>query len=296
MEQQKTNALSNLIAPHQDDQEINHALLQDQSILNDDEQSLKSINSNTNDIKNETAEEFNTEKNILRRQKCKKVIGCIIVLILLAGIAVILWARFKPGAPLYCLKYKNSEECHPFNFIITGFQPFGPSPYNPSEILATKLEKSGIKCTSKSLSVDPDTADQFYNNLNEDKDNLPFIVHIGLNANAKEMLLETQAINTLILSPNETAVPIDSTLSLDSILPNPFNVKDLQKSLSSQFSLSNDAGTYICNYIYYRGIQNHEKKNKGCIFVHVPLFENLSQNIQLDNLCNLIQKIKNLYN
>ena len=183
-------------------------------------------------------------------------------------------------------------------FIITGFQPFGSNSYNPAEILARKtaklLEESGIKCSSESIAVTPEAADQFYDNLNvENKDNLPFVVHIGLDASSSEMCLETQAKNTLVL-PFEEKRSITDQHSIKSQLHNPFNVKDLQKTLSSQFSLSNDAGTYICNYIYYRGIQNTGQKVKGCIFVHVPLFEVIPEKIQTENLCNLIRKINEI--
>ena len=196
-------------------------------------------------------------------------------------------------------KLKMLQNLFQSMFILTGFQPFGSFSYNPAEILAEatsqKLKELGIKCSSKSISVTPKAADQFYDNLIViDQTNLPFIVHIGLNASESEMTLETQAQNCLCFSSNEGDKTIDDTLSIESILVNPIDVKGLQKELYSQFSLSNDAGTYLCNYIYYRGLQNIGKKIKGCIFVHIPLFEVMPQATQMENLCNLVQKIQQL--
>ncbi|TYI94256.1 hypothetical protein E1A91_D02G190700v1 [Gossypium mustelinum] len=40
---------------------------------------------------------------------------------------------------------------------------------------------------------------------------------------------------------------------------------------------SNDAGLFICNYVYYQSLRFAEQKGHKSLFVHVPLFSTINE-------------------
>jgi len=82
------------------------------------------------------------------------------------------------------------------------------------------------------------------------------------------------------------------------------DVETLQKALSQKISsagviTSQDAGDYICNYMFFRGcqlaaeIEDHDEFEIDCAatFVHVPAFTTVKQSVQTDFLHQLIQHL-----
>ena len=186
----------------------------------------------------------------------------------------------------------------PFKVILTGYQPWGNNETNPSEILAEKvsekLREKGNNSESYSLKVEVDEANSFYSRLPVEKDRskLPFIVHIGLDGVRTNLMeIESTASNQAILTSDGRGQPITNDKTLGYQFNNPIDVDALGKSLGDKFLVSHNAGTFLCNYIYYRGLENIGTKIRGCIFVHIPHFATLSLEKQVEQMIDLIQQI-----
>lgn len=59
--------------------------------------------------------------------------------------------------------------------------------------------------------------------------------------------------------------------------------------------VSYHAGCFLCNWIYFRSLRQRKIYNKNNwypLFVHVPLFSEISQELQLNFLLSLFHHIK----
>jgi len=66
--------------------------------------------------------------------------------------------------------------------------------------------------------------------------------------------------------------------------------------------VSDDAGTYVCNYAYYLSLRECERlrnqiQNEICdaVFVHMPRFVHLNEEIQFQFLVELITKLSRMH-
>ena len=68
-----------------------------------------------------------------------------------------------------------------------------------------------------------------------------------------------------------------------------YNYLALKNKLDRNFKtiISNNAGTYLCNNIYFCGLKYIEENNlkTNMIFIHIPMLNNISD---IDNLSNII--------
>lgn len=64
------------------------------------------------------------------------------------------------------------------------------------------------------------------------------------------------------------------------------NVKNNLESIGYNVSISDDAGTYLCNNIYYNGLKIIKENNLKCnmIFIHIPMLQNIKNIKALANL------------
>lgn len=187
-------------------------------------------------------------------------------------------------------------------FIITGFTPFGGLSYNPAESTAReaskKLSNQGFDVTYTPLNVSIPDVLEFYATT------MPitslFVLHIGCDASAYKMKIEYKGHNRANFSiPDSEGFqpfnkPIDDKYPLDHTLTNKIDVPALVNSMPTQFDLSNDAGNYICNYIYYTGLGYVGDRTVGCLFVHVPLYDQVEEETQIQNIVDLVNKISKL--
>ena len=156
--------------------------------------------------------------------------------------------------------------------LVTGFGPFLTNAENPSAKLA---ETSGQDF--KILEVSYQAVEEFLNDL--DPTTFDRLLMIGLKAKGRKMLLETRARNkigrtsdvrnhipeTEIIDPNDRRIK-PSTLWTE-------NHKAHEKIGTSQ-----NAGAYLCNYIFYRALTKFPDKQVG--FLHVPPFTTLNEETQ----------------
>lgn len=164
--------------------------------------------------------------------------------------------------------------------LITGFEPFGGETVNPSWEVAKQVDGlmvSGaelaavqLPCVfSKSLQLLSQAIDLHQPNM---------VLSLGQADGRSDFSIERVAINVCDarIPDNEGAQPIDEPVVPDgpaayfSSLP----IKKMASALKAQgfpAAISQTAGTFVCNQVFY-GLQ-HALKDKGVMsgFVHVPL-------------------------
>lgn len=168
--------------------------------------------------------------------------------------------------------------------LVTGFDPFGGEKINPAYEVVKRLKdniggaeviklqiptafnKSAEKTIEKIEEVNPD-----------------FVLNIGQAGGRSDITVERIAINIddARIPDNLNQQPVD--VKIDETGENAYfatiPVKEIVNSINSKnipASVSNSAGTYVCNHTMY-SILNYANKNKLSIksgFIHIPfLFE-----------------------
>lgn len=56
-------------------------------------------------------------------------------------------------------------------------------------------------------------------------------------------------------------------------------------------ALSTDAGRFVCNYVYYHSLRFAEERGHKSLFVHVPLFARISEEMQMNFVACLLEAI-----
>ena len=202
---------------------------------------------------------------------------------------------------------------------ITGFEPFGTHIVNPSKILVEKilgttqifnlkstppfcLESENIELTFSGtiLSVDEEGS-RSSTDFIEDVD---AVIHVGLNESAEKIRFEMCAINELNFRiADNSGRQIIEELVDESALPL-LHTTAHRPSISQSFSendeveISEDCGRFVCNETYFRtlhAIENQALKSRGralpAIFIHIPPFEFVSEEKQLEIICELAARI-----
>lgn len=54
---------------------------------------------------------------------------------------------------------------------------------------------------------------------------------------------------------------------------------------------SDDAGRFVCNYVYYHSLRFAEQKGHKSLFVHVPLFSKINEDTQMQFVVSLLEAI-----
>jgi len=129
-------------------------------------------------------------------------------------------------------------------------------------------------------------------------------IHFGVNSGASRFALENQAVNEATFRcPDELGwkpqrvpiVPSDGSISLtrETTLP----VKELTKSLRKtgyDVMPSDDAGRFVCNYVYYHSLRFAEQQGIKSLFVHVPLFSTVDKEVQMHFAGSLLEALASL--
>ncbi|KAJ0525095.1 putative pyroglutamyl-peptidase I [Helianthus annuus] len=74
-------------------------------------------------------------------------------------------------------------------------------------------------------------------------------------------------------------------------------VDDITKSLSNMgydVVISDDAGRFVCNYVYYHSLRFAEQNGIKSLFVHVPLFQTIDKDTQMQFAASLLEVIASL--
>lgn len=166
------------------------------------------------------------------------------------------------------------------NVLITGFDPFGGEPLNPAweAVKAMKDEIAGAKITKMQI---PTVVDKSIAKVHEKIQEIhpDIVISIGQAGGRFGVTPERVAINITDarIPDNEGNQPIDVPIFLDgdtayfSNLPVKAMVQAIRNA-GYPSSLSNTAGTYICNHVMYGILYYIQKEFPGVRggFIHVP--------------------------
>ncbi|GJN33249.1 hypothetical protein PR202_gb21827 [Eleusine coracana subsp. coracana] len=201
---------------------------------------------------------------------------------------------------------------------VTGFKKFHGVAENPTEKIVSNLksfmEKRGLpknlvlgSCTVLETAGEGalGTLHKVLETAIADRENSPpaqgqvIWIHFGVNSGAMRFALENQAVNEATFRcPDELGwkpqrvpiVPSDGGISRtrETTLP----VNELTKSLRKigyDVMPSDDAGRFVCNYVYYHSLRFTEQHGIKSLFVHVPLFTTIDEEVQMHFVASLLE-------
>lgn len=168
--------------------------------------------------------------------------------------------------------------------ILTGFKPFLGDLINPSEIICQNISAPDV--VTQILPVDFNQAfEELKKTIQIEKPD--YVIMLGLASSRDDISLEKVALNW-----NESKHPDEAG---NYVLPGKINKSQEFLALMTSFpinvlldyleeknypvKMSFSAGTYVCNNLYYKVIT--EFSDVKSIFIHVPYFEKVSQDIQI---------------
>jgi len=206
---------------------------------------------------------------------------------------------------------------------ITGFKKFHGVSENPTETIVRNLteyiQKKGLP---KGLVIGSctilETAGQgalvpLYQTLQSavtakesesSSSNRVICLHFGVNSGAARFAIERQAVNEATFRcPDEMGwkpqkvpiVPSDGAISRtrETTLP----VEEITKALAKKgydVMTSDDAGRFVCNYVYYHSLRFAEQNGIKSLFVHVPLFFTIDEEIQMQFAASLLEVLPSI--
>lgn len=167
--------------------------------------------------------------------------------------------------------------------LISGFEPFGNHGLNPTALLIDEFNGNRIQYPS-TLKIQtillPVTFEDAFTclNLRIEEFNPDVVICFGLAAGRAEINLEFVAQNIIDaeiqdnagVQPKNTKIIESGHEMYHSTLP----VQGLEGALQKAgipVKISNSAGKYVCNYLFYRLMESNQDTERLCGFVHVPL-------------------------
>uniref|UniRef100_A0A5B7BPD5 Putative pyroglutamyl-peptidase 1-like protein n=1 Tax=Davidia involucrata TaxID=16924 RepID=A0A5B7BPD5_DAVIN len=201
---------------------------------------------------------------------------------------------------------------------VTGFKKFQGVAENPTETIVSNLknfvERRGLpssvtlgSCTVLETAGDGarpvlykimESGVSRENNLSNEQ---IIWIHLGVNSGAVKFAIERQAVNeATFCCPDELGwqpqqLPIvlgdggisrtrETSCSIEAIL-------QCLKKKGYDVTVSDDAGRYVCNYVYYHSLWFAEQKGHKSLFVHVPLFSRIDEETQMQFAASLLEAI-----
>lgn len=174
--------------------------------------------------------------------------------------------------------------------LLSAFTAFGRFAANPSAVLAERL---GLP--HRLLEVSYIAVDEFVNGLNPAAFDLALC--LGVAGNSSGFRLETLARNRFDpIADVRGHVPADGVIdpTAPPALPGTLWPADLLANPPRGVVASDDAGGYLCNYLYFRMLQRFPMKRIG--FLHVPPLEKMRLEEQANIARQMIQDVLNWVN
>lgn len=179
----------------------------------------------------------------------------------------------------------------------TGFGSFGDVTENPTQLLMGKLkgliEKDQLKNTTCNvLEVKTEIVDEYFKKLEGKCSHNDIFLHFGVDASSKKVSLERRGVNTIKEFTEKRKIDLnqESNYKRKTKIDVDLLSKKLNETLKEELvEPSDDAGTYLCNYIYFKSMEFGEKHGCKSLFVHVPHHDTLDLEKEFEIL-NLILK------
>ncbi|MED6133621.1 hypothetical protein PIB30_029904 [Stylosanthes scabra] len=129
-------------------------------------------------------------------------------------------------------------------------------------------------------------------------------LHLGVNSGATRFAIEKQAVNEATFrcedemgwKPQKVPIiPSDGPIS--QIRTTSLPVEDITKALAKKgydVMTSDDAGRFVCNYLYYHSLRFAEQNGTKSLFVHVPLFVTINEDTQMQFVASLLEVLPSI--
>ena len=207
-------------------------------------------------------------------------------------------------------KYEN------IRVYLTGYGPFMNVINNPSEILINHIYlnkqlisfKLNNKVSFECFNIMDVNCKFVSNNLpyiwnkvkgNTNSKEMKLIIHFGVNENILNPILnlETSAKN-YINEYTETGLKgkIVENLPEDYILKTKLNIVEIKRRMKDYSINSDDAGNYLCNYVYFNSLINLDNiKDSYCQFIHIPSLKVLNIQTIMDFFVIYLESLISIY-
>jgi pyroglutamyl-peptidase len=163
--------------------------------------------------------------------------------------------------------------------LVTGFEPFGGDPINPSELIARRLdgrEIGGYRVVGRALPVDAQALPDALAAALAAAGEVDAIIGTGLAAGRTALALERTAVNVLDFDqPDDTGTLLRGKAIHENGAAAYFTNLPLARILAAWREagipgyVSDSAGTYICNQLFYEVLALNER-SIPIGFVHLP--------------------------
>lgn len=191
--------------------------------------------------------------------------------------------------------------------LLTGFDAFGGENINPSFEAIKNIENyiNGVEIIKQMIPTVRYKSFEMIKEIIDDNNDLSVIISFGQAGGRKSISLERVAINCddYRISDNHGNKPIDEVINEDganayfSTLP----LRKIQRELESNnipVEISNTAGTFVCNHVFYSVRDYCEKYYPNIIsgFIHVPYIKSQVKDdktpyMELDDIIRAINLI-----
>ena len=207
------------------------------------------------------------------------------------------------------IPYNNYNK---INIYLTGYGPFLTVKENPSEKISSYIYDNSSKLNTEFTNiiynqifeVKTDDVDNNISKLfnvikkyeNKDDNILHIIISLGVAESRKVNTLEIKGKNYIYDRIVDKEIDENKPKFLFSKAPIKYIIKGIQGFNNSECKFSNDAGQYLCNYIYFTTLNKcFDEKNICSFFLHVPLLKNYPMEKQENFFRNFIDILESLY-
>jgi pyroglutamyl-peptidase len=164
--------------------------------------------------------------------------------------------------------------------LITGFGPFPGAPFNPSAALAKALARrrrpalAGIERATHVFATTYASVDRDLPKLFAQKPDI--VLMFGVAGRRRRLCIETRARNAVsLLFPDASGYrPRHGVIKLRGPAALTGNAPFARLAGAAGTRLSRDAGRYLCNYVYWRALEQLRGTRPLVQFVHIPPVSN----------------------
>ncbi|KAL9246489.1 hypothetical protein vseg_020018 [Gypsophila vaccaria] len=209
----------------------------------------------------------------------------------------------------------GSEGPKTITFHVTGFKKFQGVSENPTETIVSNLNeyvsKNGLPVGVKigSCSVLETAGEgaraalyEMFDTAASNADNESIVwLHLGVNSGAQNFAIERQAYNEATFrcpdelgwQPQGEAIVADDG-DISKTRQTECKAEAIFRFLKKRgfdLMISDDAGRFVCNYVYYHSLRSGAEKGSKSLFVHVPLFSKIDEETQMRFVVSLLEAI-----
>jgi pyroglutamyl-peptidase len=164
--------------------------------------------------------------------------------------------------------------------LITGFGPFPGAPFNPSAALAKALARrrrpalAGIERATHVFATTYASVDRDLPKLFARKPKPDVVLMFGVAGRRRQLCIESRARNAVALlfpdasghRPRHGVIKLRGPAALTGNTP----FARLAGAAGPRARRSRDAGRYLCNYVYWRALEQARGTRPLVQFVHIP--------------------------